>query len=132
MRAGLPTTGDLVVLTLGMTILARAMYRALGLPLVIVGMVFGAYVFFGHAPWLPEVMQWKGASYGKAMWHFWMQGEGVFGVALSVSASPIFLFVLFGAILEKAGAGNCFIKIAFAALAICAVVGARRRSSPRR
>ena len=45
-----------------------------------------------------------------------MQNEGVFGVALGVSASLIFLFVLFGSILEKAGAGNYFIKIAFALL----------------
>jgi TRAP transporter 4TM/12TM fusion protein len=50
------------------------------------------------------------------MWHFWMQNEGVFGVALGVSASLIFLFVMFGSILEKAGAGNYFIKIAFALL----------------
>jgi len=115
-RAGLPTTGDLVVSSVGMLILASAIYRALGLPLMIVGMVFVSYVFFDHSTWLPEVMQWKGASFGKAMWHFWMQGEGVFGVALSVSTSLIFLFVLFGAILEKAGAGNYFIKIAFALL----------------
>ena len=115
-RAGLPTTGDLIVSATGMVILAIAVYRALGLPLMIVAMVFVAYVFFGDARWLPEVMQWKGASFGKALWHFWMQEEGVFGVALSVSASLIFLFVLFGAILEKAGAGNYFIKIAFALL----------------
>jgi TRAP transporter 4TM/12TM fusion protein len=115
-RAGLPTTDDLVVSSLGMLILASAVYRALGLPLMIVGTVFVCYVFFGHSTWLPEVMQWKGASFGKATWHFWMQGEGVFGVALSVSTSLIFLFVLFGAILEKAGAGNYFIKIAFALL----------------
>jgi TRAP-type uncharacterized transport system fused permease subunit len=50
------------------------------------------------------------------MWHFWMQTEGVFGVALGVSASMIFLFVLFGSLLEKAGAGNYFIKCAFALL----------------
>ena len=74
------------------------------------------YVFFGDARWLPDAVQWKGASYGKAMWHFWMQNEGVFGVALGVSATLIFLFVLFGAILEKAGAGNYFIKLAFALL----------------
>ena len=61
-------------------------------------------------------IQWKGASYGKAMWHYWMQEEGVFGVALGISTSLIFLFVLFGAILEKAGAGNYFIKLAFALL----------------
>jgi TRAP transporter 4TM/12TM fusion protein len=74
------------------------------------------YVFFGSAEWLPDAIRWKGASYGKGMWHYWMQNEGVFGVALGVSARLIFLFVLFGAILEKAGAGNYFIKIAFALL----------------
>ena len=56
-------------------------------------------------------MRWKGASLNKATWHFWMQTEGVFGVALGVSASMIFLFVLFGALLERAGAGNYFIKL---------------------
>ncbi|MFQ5624730.1 MAG: TRAP transporter permease, partial [Paracoccaceae bacterium] len=115
-RAGLPTTSDLVISSVGMLVLATAVYRALGLPLMIVAMVFVLYVFFGDTRWLPEVMQWKGASFGKATWHFWMQGEGVFGVALAVSTSLIFLFVLFGAILEKAGAGNYFIKIAFALL----------------
>ncbi len=115
-RAGLPTTTDLVVSTVGMMIVATAVFRALGLPLLIVGGLFILYCFFGDADWLPDAMQWKGASYGKAMWHYWMQDEGVFGVALKVSAELIFLFVLFGAILEKAGAGNYFIKIAFALL----------------
>ena len=115
-RAGLPTTGDLVISTIGMLILGLTVYRALGLPLVIVASVFVFYVFFGHLHIMPEAIQWKGASYGKAMWHFWMQNEGVFGVALGVSASLIFLFVLFGSILEKAGAGNFFIKIAFSLL----------------
>ena len=115
-RAGLPTTTDLVIATTGMLVLAIAVFRTLGLPLLIVAGIFVMYVFFGDSASLPESVQWKGASYGKAMWHFWMQGQGVFGVALSVSASLIFLFVLFGSILEKAGAGNFFIKIAFALL----------------
>lgn len=115
-RAGLPTTGDLIASTIGLLVLAVAVYRTLGLPLLIVASVFVAYVFFGDSQALPETIQWKGASYGKAMWHYWMQNEGVFGVALGVSASLIFLFVLFGSILEKAGAGNFFIKIAFALL----------------
>jgi len=115
-RAGLPTTADLVIATTGMLVLAVAVFRTLGLPLLIVASVFVFYVFFGNAEWLPDTVQWKGASYGKAMWHYWMQGQGVFGVALGVSASLIFLFVLFGSILEKAGAGNFFIKIAFALL----------------
>ena len=115
-RAGLPTTADLVMSSVGMVVLAIACYRSLGLPLVIVASIFLAYTFFGDARWLPEAIQWKGASFGKAMWHYWMQTEGVFGVALGVSAQMIFLFVLFGSILEKAGAGNYFIKFAFAAL----------------
>lgn len=115
-RAGLPTTSDLVISVVGMITLGLAVYRSLGLPLVIVASVFVAYVFFGDNPMLPEAIQWKGASFGKAMWHYWMQTEGVFGVALGVAASMIFLFVLFGAFLEKAGAGNYFVQLAFAGL----------------
>ncbi|MGA1025345.1 MAG: TRAP transporter permease [Lutimaribacter sp.] len=115
-RAGLPTATDLVVSVMGMLSLGIAVYRALGLPLVIVASVFVLYVFFGHSPMLPEAIQWKGASFGKALWHYWMQTEGVFGVALGVAASMIFLFVLFGAFLEKAGAGNYFVQLAFAGL----------------
>jgi TRAP transporter 4TM/12TM fusion protein len=116
MRAGLPTRGDLAVSAMGMVILGICVYRTLGLPLLCVALVFLFYVFFGNASILPEAIQWKGASMGKALWHFWMQLEGVFGVALGVSTSMIFLFVLFGAMLEKAGAGNYFIKLAFALL----------------
>ncbi len=115
-RAGLPTSADIFFSALGMALLGISVYRSLGLPLVIVAGVFVCYVFFGHSSYLPEVVQWKGASFGKALWHYWMQEEGVFGVALKVSAQLIFLFVLFGSILEKAGAGNYFIKIAFALL----------------
>ncbi|MBB4301486.1 TRAP transporter 4TM/12TM fusion protein [Rhodobium orientis] len=115
-RAGLPTTADLIASTIGMLSLALAVYRTLGLPMLIVAGVFVFYVFFGHLSFWPDAIQWKGASFGKAMWHYWMQLEGVFGVALGVSASMIFLFVLFGALLEKAGAGNYFIKLAFALL----------------
>ncbi|MDQ0316817.1 TRAP transporter permease [Amorphus orientalis] len=115
-RAGLPTDWDLIMSTIGMIMLGVAVFRSLGLPLLIVASIFVLYVFFGSADWIPGTLQWKGASYGKAMWHYWMQTEGVFGVALGVSATMIFLFVMFGAILEKAGAGNFFIKIAFALL----------------
>jgi len=115
-RAGTFMTKDTIAATIGMLMLATAIYRTLGWPLLIVASVFVLYVFHGDARWLPEAMQWKGASPNKAMWHFWIQDEGVFGVALKVSTELIFLFVLFGAILEKAGAGNYFIKIAFACL----------------
>ena len=115
-RAGIPGPGDLIAATVGMIVLGTAVYRALGLPLVVVASVFVLYVFFGHSELLTDAIRWKGASFGKAMWHYWIQTEGVFGVALGVSASMIFLFVLFGAILEKAGAGNYFIKFSFSLL----------------
>ncbi|MGB7205419.1 MAG: TRAP transporter permease [Anderseniella sp.] len=115
-RAGLPTSSDIVASAVGLSMLAVAVYRSLGLPMLIVALVFVMYVFFGDAAWLPDVVQWKGASFSKALWHYWMQTEGVFGLALGVSASIIFLFVLFGSLLEKAGAGNYFIKLAFGLL----------------
>ncbi len=113
-RSGLPTTADLIASAFGITVVLIATFRALGLPMVIVATFFLMYVFFGDASFWPDAMRWKGASFGKAMWHFWMQTEGVFGLALGVSASMVFLFVLFGSLLEKAGAGNYFIKLAFA------------------
>ncbi len=115
-RSGIPITADLWISAIGILLVLLTTYRALGLPLVIVILVFLVYVFFGDMEFVPEVIQWKGASFSKAMWHFWMQEEGVFGKPLEVSTTLIFLFVLFGAILEKAGAGGYFIKVAFAVL----------------
>ncbi len=66
------------------------------------------------------------------MSHQWLTTEGVFGVALGVSSSFVFLFVLFGAMLEKAGAGNYFIKMAFALLGHLRGGPAKRRWSPLR
>ena len=100
---------DMSVAALGLFVLTIAIYRSLGTPLVIVAGILAGYVFIGGG-------NWGGASFVKGTWHFWMQEEGVFGKPLAVSTQTIFLFVLFGAILEKAGAGNYFIKIAFALL----------------
>ncbi len=115
-RPGLPTTTDLVVSGVGIVLLLEATRRALGPPLMIVAMVFLFYIFFGDRSFVPEVIQWKGASFAKAMSHQWLSTEGVFGIAIGVSTSMVFLFVLFGALLEKAGAGNYFIRVAFALL----------------
>jgi len=113
-RAGAPTGFDLVVAVSGMLLLLEATRRALGPPLMVVAGVFLLYTFGG--PYMPDVIAHKGASLAKAMSHQWLTTEGVFGVALGVSTSFVFLFVLFGALLEKAGAGNYFIKVAFSLL----------------
>ncbi|MCP3971756.1 MAG: TRAP transporter permease [Rhodobacteraceae bacterium] len=115
-RTGNPNTIDLVMAGVGIVLLMEAARRSLGLPLMGVALFFLAYVFFGSWSGLPEVVQWKGASFQKAMSHMWLTSEGVFGVALGVSSGFVFLFVLFGALLNQAGAGNYFLKLAFAAL----------------
>jgi len=113
-RSGAPTTTDLVIAVIGMLMLLEATRRALGPPLMIVAIVFLAYTFGG--PYMPDVIAHKGQSLHKVMSHQWLTTEGVFGIALGVSTSFVFLFVLFGALLEQAGAGNYFIKVAFAML----------------
>ena len=116
MRPGLPTTLDLVVAGIGLLLTLEAARRSLGPPLMMVAIVFLLYVFFGDSSWLPEILRWKGASFEKAMTHMWLTTEGVFGIALGVSSGFVFLFVLFGALLNQAGAGNYFIQVAFALL----------------
>ncbi|MGX1925965.1 TRAP transporter permease [Vibrio sp. NH-7] len=113
-RSGAPTTMDIVVAVMGMLLLLEATRRALGPPLMVVAAVFLLYTFGG--PHMPDVIAHKGASLNKAMSHLWLTTEGVFGVALGVSTSFVFLFVLFGAMLERAGAGAYFIKVAFSLL----------------
>ncbi len=65
---------------------------------------------------MPAMMSHKGASIARAVSHFWLTSEGVFGIALGVSTNFVFLFVLFGALLERAGAGIYFIQFSFALL----------------
>ncbi len=115
-RPGLPTGLDIVAATTGLVLLLEATRRALGPPLMVVATIFLCYVFFGDAGWVPDVVKYQGASLNRAMSHMWLGPEGVFGIAIGVSAKFVFLFVLFGALLEKAGAGNYFIKVAFSLL----------------
>jgi TRAP transporter 4TM/12TM fusion protein len=115
-RTGIPNTTDLIMAGVALVLLLEAARRSLGFPLMAVALFFMAYVFFGSWSGLPEVVQWKGASFEKAMSHLMLTTEGVFGVALGVSSGFVFLFVLFGALLNQAGAGNYFLQLAFAAL----------------
>ncbi|WP_217533191.1 TRAP transporter permease [Vibrio metschnikovii] len=113
-RSGAPTDTDIIVAGMGMLLLLEATRRALGPPLMCVAGLFLLYTFAG--PHMPDVIAHKGASFNKAMSHLWLTTEGVFGIALGVSTSFVFLFVLFGAMLERAGAGAYFIKVAFSLL----------------
>lgn len=114
-RSGAPNVLDLVVAATGLVLLLEATRRSMGIPLTAVALLGLAYVFFGDSPYIPDVIQWKGASFAKTMSHMWLTTEGVFGVALGVSSGFVFLFVLFGSLLNQAGAGNYFLQLAFSA-----------------
>jgi len=106
MRLGVPNSTDLVLSCIGLLLLLEATRRSLGPPLMIVALIALTYAYFGAGGY-------GGASLNKIVSHMWITTEGAFGIAVGVSASMVFLFVLFGALLEKAGAGNYFIRVAY-------------------
>ena len=110
----MPTGWDIIAAIVGVALLLEASRRAEGPWMPIIAIASLLYVFLG--PYLPGLMAHKGSSVSRAASHFWLTSEGTFGVALGVSTNFIFLFVLFGALLEKAGAGNYFIQVAFSLL----------------
>lgn len=110
-RVGAPIMQDYVVAVIGMLILLEATRRALGPALMIVASVFLLYTVLG--PNMPSIIAHKGNSLSEIVNHQWITTEGVFGIALGVSTSFVFLFVLFGSLLDRAGAGNYFIQVAF-------------------
>ena len=107
MRLGVPNTTDLLLSCVGLLLLLEATRRSLGPPLMIVALLALTYTYLGAGGY-------GGASLNKIVSHMWITTEGAFGIAVGVSASMVFLFVLFGALLEKAGAGNYFIRVAYA------------------
>ena len=110
-RVGAPIMQDYVAAVVGMILLLEAARRALGPALAIVASIFLLYTFFG--PYMPNIIAHRGNNIGEIVNHHWITTSGVFGIALGVSTSFVFLFVLFGALLDKGGAGNYFIKVAF-------------------
>lgn len=114
LRPGSLTTGDLVTACIGIPLLLEATRRALGPPLAIIALVFLVYSLAG--PYMPGLLAHRGVSFNALANHQWITTEGVFGIALGVSTSFVFLFVLFGALLERAGAGHYFIQLAFSML----------------
>lgn len=113
-RPGAPILQDVIIGVIGILLLLEATRRALGPPLMIVATVFLVYSLAG--PWMPGILAHGGVSLFGLVNHQWLTTQGVFGIALGVSTSFVFLFVLFGALLDKAGAGNYFIKVAFSLL----------------
>ena len=113
-RPGQPTTMDIAVSVMGLVLLLEATRRAVGWPMAALAVVFMAYAMLG--PHLPDVLSHKGASLNRLMSHMWLTTEGVYGIALGVSTGTIFVYVLFGTLLDRAGGGNYMMQVSFAAL----------------
>lgn len=113
-RPGNLTTLDLVTACVGIPLLLEATRRALGPALAVIALIFLGYSLAG--PYMPGLLAHRGVSFTALANHQWITTEGVFGIALGVSTSFVFLFVLFGALLERAGAGHYFIQLAFSML----------------
>lgn len=109
-RAGIVTTADLVVGGIGVLLVLEAARRVVGWPIVTIAVVFIGYAFAG--PNVPGVFAHRGVSLDQLVEHLYFTTEGVFGIPLGVSATFIFLFILFAAYLEKTGLGKFFIDLA--------------------
>ena len=115
-RSGLPTDLQIWIGAIGILTLLEASRRSLGPALTIVAAIFLAYSYFGQGWLIPDLIAHNGRTLNSIINTQWLSTEGVFGIPLGVSTSFVFLFVLFGSLLDKAGAGNYFIKMAFAGL----------------
>jgi TRAP transporter 4TM/12TM fusion protein len=113
-RQGAPLTRDLVVGIALVILLLEAARRVVGPGLTVIAGAFTLYVFF--AEHMPDFMAFKSASLSKYIGKMAMQTEGIYGIPLDVSATIVFLFVLFGTMLERAGGGRFFINLALSML----------------
>lgn len=111
-RAGLPIKIDLIMGGITILLVLEATRRAIGPELPIVVIVFLIYAYFG--PYMPGFLAHRGYSIERIIEHLYMQTEGIYGIPLGVSSSFVFLFILFGAVLNKTGMGKFFIDISLA------------------
>ncbi len=113
-RYGDPILRDIIIGLTLVVLLLEAARRVIGPALPVIAIFFIIYAFFG--PYMPDLIAFKGVSLDRFMGQMTMSTEGIYGIPLDVSATIVFLFVLFGAMLDKAGAGRYFIQLALALL----------------
>jgi TRAP transporter 4TM/12TM fusion protein len=104
------STIDIVVGTVVVLLVLEATRRTLGAALPILCLAFIAYAMVG--PWLPGPLRHKGLTYEILIDQTFFTTEGLFGIPLGVAASYVILFIIFGAFLEKSGAGQFFMNLA--------------------
>jgi len=110
LRAGTATTLDIVFGVIGILLVLEAARRVVGVPMVVIAVVFIIYAFIG--PYIPGKLAHRGANFETLVQHLYYTTEGIFGIPIGVSSTFIFLFILFGAFLERTGLGQLFIDLA--------------------
>jgi len=102
---------DFIVGVIWVFLILEATRRVIGYMLMFIGIAFLLYGYFGR--YMPEVVIHKGYSMERIATTLSLTTEGIFGLPLGVAATFVFIFILFGAFLDKTGAGNFFINMAY-------------------
>ncbi|MBM7632870.1 TRAP transporter fused permease subunit [Geomicrobium sediminis] len=111
-RVGNPNTMDLILGTLLIFLLLEATRRMAGKALTLIAGLFLIYAFVG--PYLPGLLSHRGYGFERIVNQMFLTNEGIFGITLGVSASYVFLFIMFGTFLEVTGAGKFFLNLSIA------------------
>lgn len=110
LRAGDPIFSDIIIGGIALVVLIEAARRVSGLPIITIAVIFLFYCYFG--PYMPKVFAHRGFDLERIIAHMYLTTEGIIGIPTGVSASFVFMFILFGAFIEKTGVGQFFIDIA--------------------
>ena len=111
-RAGLPTKTDLIMGFLLIATLLEATRRISNPVLPTLAIVALLYCYFGRS--MPEMIAHRGFSIERIINHMYLGTEGIFGTPLEVSSTFVFMFILFGSVLEKTGLGKFIIDLSMA------------------
>ncbi|MDN5323822.1 MAG: hypothetical protein PWQ67_2276 [Clostridia bacterium] len=111
-RGSIANNRDYFFAALAMILVLLAARRAIGPLIPIISIIFIAYAKYG--PYFPGVFGHAGLSWERIFYRMYLTYEGLFGITLSVSATYIFIFILFGAFLKASGAANFFNDLALA------------------
>ncbi|ACN84848.1 TRAP transporter permease [Brachyspira hyodysenteriae] len=108
-RAGIYTTTDIIIGIIGILLVFEACRRIVGLPILVISIIFIIYALFGA--YAPGFLNHRGYSLQRLVSHLFYNTEGIMGTPIGASATFIFLFIFFGALLDKTGIGQFFIDI---------------------
>jgi len=103
---------DLAISIIGTILVLEACRRVIGT--IMTGICVAAIAYALYGPYMPELIIHKGYSIERIATTLWLTTEGIFGLPIGVAATFVYVFVLFGAVLEATGGGNFFIDLAYA------------------